>query len=187
MLTISELAPILCCPRCRSPLLNADKFSLSEERRQIHCSDPECRYSKIGFPTAGNQPVLIDFEASIFDEEKLLASNARSLVSRDHSARRLKSRIRRVASGKNKIAEVNCERFIKAIKEQSAQPRVLIIGGGTIGSGADLLYSESSLQIFGIDVYASANTLIVADGHHLPLCDGSIDGVLDTGRSRARA
>lgn len=170
-----DLASILRCPRCRSPLINVDGIGVRGDCRQIFCSDPGCRYAKICFPIVGNQPILIDFEASIIDEDKLLANNARSFIPRDDSGTRLKSRIRRFAFGRNRIAEMYCARFIETIKAHSTEPRGLVIGGGAVGSGAGLLYSKSGLQLVGTDVYASPYTLIVADGHRLPFGDNSFD------------
>jgi SAM-dependent methyltransferase len=172
-----DLASILRCPRCSSPLANVEEADLTGAGQPIYCSDPGCRYAEIGFPIACNQPILIDFENSIINEEKFFANNARSPISRGDSAMGLKSRIRRFIAGRNRIAEIYCTRFIETIKSQSTQPRVLVVGGGEVGSGASLLYSEPSIHLVGTDVYASPYTLMVADGHHLPFCDNSFDGV----------
>jgi SAM-dependent methyltransferase len=63
------------------------------------------------------------------------------------------------------------------MKTQGSRPLVLIIGGGAVGSGANLLYSEPGISLIGTDVYTSPYTSIVADGHHLPFSDSSFDGV----------
>jgi SAM-dependent methyltransferase len=154
-----------------------DKYDLIQPPPRIYCSDGKCRYAEIGFSIIGDQPILIDFEASIFDEKKFLANDARSFIPRDNSKMRLKTRMRRFVTGRNRVAELYCIRFIETMKAQLPKPRVLIIGGGEVGSGANLLYSEPDLQVVGTDVYASPHTMIVSDGHHLPFCDNSFDGV----------
>jgi SAM-dependent methyltransferase len=52
---------------------------------------------------------------------------------------------------------------------------VLVIGGGAIGRGADQLYQRT--RVVGTDIYASENTLLLADGHSLPFSDGVFDAV----------
>jgi SAM-dependent methyltransferase len=63
------------------------------------------------------------------------------------------------------------------VKRNITYPIILVIGGGAIGGGADALYRDQDVQIVGTDVYASDNTQILADGHHLPFKSGVFDGV----------
>jgi len=52
-----------------------------------------------------------------------------------------------------------------------------VFGAITADSRADELYRDSSIELVGIDVYASPHTALVADGHKLPFEDGMFDGV----------
>jgi SAM-dependent methyltransferase len=122
------------------------------------------------------QPVLIDFAASIFDR-KMYDSDNGSVLQRDVTRRSVGSRLHRFTSGRNPIAASNCARFIDLLKQTSERPIVLVIGGGTIGSGAEELYSDGSIDLVGTDVYASPYTVLVADAHKLPFVDGVFDGV----------
>jgi SAM-dependent methyltransferase len=79
--------------------------------------------------------------------------------------------------GSNDVAHACCAKFIKQLKEDNNRPRILVIGGGARGSGADELYDDISIDLVGTDIYASTNTRIVADGHQLPFIDASFDGV----------
>ncbi len=54
---------------------------------------------------------------------------------------------------------------------------VLIIGGGTIGAGSEPLFDIPGATIVSFDVYPSANTTFVADGHQLPIAAASVDVV----------
>lgn len=178
MITAAELRSILRCPRCGSRLVTGKEIDLEEKQEQrLYCTNFGCVYLQRGFPIVVEQPVLIDFETSIIEEAKLLARNARSVVVRDQTRIRLRTRIRRFMFGSNRTAQFYCDRFIEAIKAQSTRPRVLVIGGGEIGNGANRLYSEPNIQLVGIDIYASDHTLIVADAHRLPFEDGNFDGV----------
>jgi SAM-dependent methyltransferase len=144
--------------------------------RQPFCSSPACGYNKAGFPVVNGQPVLIDFATSIFDRA-MYRGDSGSALHRDVSRRSLGSRLHRLGFGKNPVAVTNCRRFLDLLKENSERPLVLVIGGGTIGSGAKELYGDPSIELIGTDVYASPHTVLVADAHQLPFEDGMFDGV----------
>ncbi len=156
------------CPRCSSSLRGIDV--------QPSCSNAACEYSETGFPVVDAQPVLIDFANSIFDR-RMYHGDTGSVMPRDVTRRSVGSRLHRLTSGKNPIATTNCAKFIDLMKRSSEWPVVLVIGGGTIGSGADELYSDDSIELVGTDVYASPHTVLVADAHKLPFEDGVFDGV----------
>jgi SAM-dependent methyltransferase len=59
----------------------------------------------------------------------------------------------------------------------NSAPRLLIVGGGGVGNGAEALYDDDNVNVIGTDVYRSAHTTVIADGHHLPFADESVDGV----------
>ena len=156
------------CPRCAS--------SLQDLGRHPSCSDTSCEYSETGFPLVDTQPVLIDFAASIFDREMYRADHG-SALPRDVTGRSLASRLHQFTLGNNRIAASNCAKFIELLMEGSERPIVLVIGGGTIGLGANELYGNSAIELVGTDVYASPHTALVADAHKLPFEDGVFDGV----------
>jgi SAM-dependent methyltransferase len=155
-------------PRCAS--------SLRDVGLDPTCSDPACEYSETGFPLIDTQPVLIDFATSIFDRE-MYGTDRGSALQRDVTGRSLGSRVHRFILGTNTIAASNCAKFTKLLMEGSERPIVLVIGGGTIGLGANELYRNSSIELVGTDVYASPHTVLVADAHKPPFEDGMFDGV----------
>ena len=122
------------------------------------------------------QPVLIDFAVSIFDRKMYETDNG-SVLQRDVTRRSVGSRLHRFAFGKNPIAASNCTKFVDLLKQEADRPIILVIGGGTIGSGADELYSDGSIELVGTDVFASPHTVLVADAHKLPFEDAVFDGV----------
>ncbi|MBR0750717.1 class I SAM-dependent methyltransferase [Bradyrhizobium jicamae] len=100
-----------------------------------------------------------------------------SVMPRDVSRRSLGSRLHALGFGRNPVAGANCQRFIDLLKQESRKPVVLVIGGATVGSGAEALYADDGIELIGTDVYASAHTTLVADAHSLPFEDGVFDGV----------
>lgn len=122
------------------------------------------------------QPVLIDFASSIFPRE-MYRSNHGSALRRDVSLRSIGSRLHEFTLGSNPIAASNCAKFIELLKQGSERPVVLVIGGGTIGLGAEQLYRDRAIELVGTDVYASPHTILVVDAHKLPFENGVFDGV----------
>lgn len=167
-LPLIDLDEISCCPRCLSSLQ-----ALSSLRPQ--CTNPECTYANEGFLTVAGQPVLIDFERSIFGPAAFTDSRG-SVIPRNYRGTS-RTRLRRLINGYNRVARTKTREFINGLSSIGARPRVLIIGGGTLGSGAEALYQSNAIDLIGIDVYASPYTTLVADGHHLPFRDESFDGV----------
>ena len=147
---------ILQCPKCgQAPL-----------------DPPDCVACRTRFPVVRGQPVLIDFEDSIFSpdeyrEDRLPQPQAGSRVGR---------MLGRLTYGENNVAPATVARFCDLLQGRERR-RVLVVGGGTVGSGAQSLYENRELEVIGTDIYPSEHTRLVCDGHKLPFCDGSFDGV----------
>lgn len=168
-LRAAEIASVLRCPLCRAPL----RFEAS----QVFCSDNKCRHSIAGFPVCNGQPVLIDFNTSIFDRTNY-EKDAGSVLERDTDNSNLRVKFGGfVISGNNPVAGRIAPLFVSYAKRTSAKPTILVVGGGAIGSGAECLYTDPEITLIGTDVYASPNTQVVADAHQLPFDDASFDGV----------
>lgn len=159
---------LLCCPRCHSEL------HLNET--PIRCAGSDCVFSKQGFPRAAGQPVLVDFERSIFERTAYDDSRG-SVFKRDDTGRGFSVRLRRMLTGSNPVTPEKSKEMIRLLERENKAPVVLIIGGGAIGAGADPLYNTQDIQIVGTDVYASMNTDVVADGHFLPFQNEVFDAV----------
>lgn len=85
----------------------------------------------------------------------------------------------RLVADQNKVAEQYVDKLTEdLITETESRPRVLIIGGGAIGNGAEALYQHPDLDLIAFDIYASDNVQFLADAHQLPLKSESVDGVL---------
>jgi SAM-dependent methyltransferase len=163
-----DLKAMLCCPRCQSPL----EF----DRDPIVCRNARCLYAREGFPRAAGQPVLIDFERSIFDRGNY-SDGRGSVMRRDDSGKGAAVRLRRLLTGTNPVTPDKSREMVARLSAQHPTPTLLVIGGGAIGSGTEQLYAAPNIRTIGTDVYASPNTQVVADGHFLPFRDGVFDGV----------
>jgi SAM-dependent methyltransferase len=169
--TASTLAPeieaILRCPRCFQPVLR--------QAQTYYCANPSCAYASESFLTILGQPVLIDFEQSIFSRDSY--ATAQGLVMPREFKATGRSRVRHWIHGTNPITPIKAPEFLKRLASRSARPRLLIIGGGVLGQGTEALYQSEAIERVGIDVYASPFTALVADAHQLPFQDASFDGV----------
>ena len=163
-----DLRALLCCPRCRSALLL--------DRDPIVCANARCPYAREGFPHAAGQPVLVDFERSIFDRGSY-SDGRGSVMQRDDTGKGAALRLRRLLTGTNPVTPEKSREMVARLSAQHPAPTLLVIGGGAIGAGADELYAAPNVRVVGTDVYASSNTEVVADGHFLPFRDGVFDGV----------
>jgi SAM-dependent methyltransferase len=168
MLSFSNIASLAVCPKCRSDIDLSD----------LSCTNSSCTYNAEHFPSAGGQPVLIDFENSIFSRENFAGENAgSSVIERSKFEGRASAALRRIIHGRNQVALAKSLEMLKLAKLSNPHPRILVIGGGAIGSGAEPLYEDPNVTIVGTDVYAAAHTCLLCDGHQLPFRDGAFEGV----------
>jgi len=86
---------------------------------------------------------------------------------------RLKRRVRGDRDNSTATAHITSFLAERPIDQRTA----LIIGGGTIGAGSERLFDIAGATIVSFDVYPSANTTFVADGHQLPIAAESVDVV----------
>ena len=158
-----ELYLRLQCPSCGCRVVAA------------RCENGTC-VNADGFPAAGGQLVLIDFESSIFRREVFI-DGVGSVLPRDNDRQRLRSRIRDLLLGANDAASMHALKMLQALKAREGRPRLLVIGGGALGLGSSKLYEDEGVEIVGTDVYASPYTKYVIDGHRIPFRAETFDGV----------
>ncbi len=167
LLTADALRGLLACPVCRGQVL-------SREGRYF-CSRGDCRHSTSPFIQVSDVPVLVDFERSILREVDVVRHGAGSVIPRHRP--RLVTAARRVLMP-NPVARRNARRLRELLSDMTPAPVVLVVGGGVVGNGLDELYSDTSLGLIALDLYASPLVQVVADGHQIPLADQSVDAVV---------
>ena len=59
-----------------------------------------------------------------------------------------------------------------------SRPRVLVVGGGTLGAGMGPLLDDPAVDTTETDVWRGPRTMLVCDGHDLPFADATFDAVV---------
>ncbi|MER8815553.1 class I SAM-dependent methyltransferase [Mesorhizobium sp. M0965] len=162
---------LLRCPRCKSGIA---VVQAGAPARAFVCQAADCEMSQAGFPALDGIPVLVDFDNSVLCREEVQLTGGSSYKERNAGfLQKIHDFFWRSAGP----TAANADRFIAEAKHLDAHPTILVIGGGTIGSDAEALYRDRDLSLIGTDIYKSDLTLIIADGHQLPLASGAIHGV----------
>ena len=165
------------CPIC--------KISLDCPNRDINeykCVNPECSYSGSIFPVINAVPLFIPFGESecIFNQVDLKGFFNLGSKNRDsnNKIRIFKSILRKIFIGESKKTIQNFRYLSNLLNKDT---NILVIGGGTKGSGMEEFYStclRKSINIESIDVYYSCEITAIADAHYLPYAKNSFDIVL---------
>lgn len=169
LMTINDFLLKLVCPRCKSSLIQTTNF--------YQCTNLDCFYSNsLAFPVVGSYPVLVDFEQSILSKEEILANSGKSVIQRSQMST-VKQKILELFFPKNIVAAKNVTRLQELLKLVSEKPMVLVVGGASLGNGADALYNDSDIQLISFDIYGTPLTQFIADAHQIPVADQSVDAV----------
>ena len=126
------------------------------------------------YPIVGGVPVLIDNDLSVFSVEEVVGGQ---FVEASQSLRR--AFVRKLIPSRS-LSFGTAQRyasFARQIQETTEHGRVLVIGGGKLGSNMSPLF-ESGLEIIESDVYLSPRVDVVCDGHNLPFVDEAFDGIV---------
>lgn len=125
------------------------------------------------FLVCADQPVLIDFTASVCRKEWFASArkNVSVLGKRPNFARMIKG----LMTGSRSASTENIQRF-KTLLPPDAM--VLMVGAGANGARCDALYADPHIRQIAFDIYPSNLTQFVADAHKIPLASASVDGVV---------
>jgi SAM-dependent methyltransferase len=163
-----------CDLRCPCPL----RERLVNSGGVYYCNSDDCTHAveHKGFSSIDGKPILINFSRcdTVCEPENFMLAIGEKP---EDDRRRAYMLFRKIFYGENELTTRNCERFLTEILENNSEPRVLIIGSGTIGQGSGLLYGDSRVSITGIDIYSSTTVDAISDAHYLPFRDGAFDGV----------
>ena len=157
----------LCCPLCKTKL-SANKLFLS-------CLKCGCSWDN----AKGIKSVPSLFP---YDSDLVLANNLDNMGS--FHIEKGKKLVQKLNSFKNKIIGVNSQTvknysyLSSTLKHGSS---ILIIGGGTRGSGSKQFFkscSQKNAKIDFLDVYRTSSVTIIADAHYLPFEGETFDLVI---------
>jgi SAM-dependent methyltransferase len=143
------------------------------------------------YPVVGGVPVLIAEERSLFQLADFTATAGdgpgAAAPPGDGPGAVAPSLARRLARAvaarlPSDSANVGTDRLVARLLElllaASDRPRVLVVGGGTLGAGMAPLLDHPAVEAIETDVWIGPRTQIVCDGHDLPFPDASFDAVV---------
>ena len=135
-----------------------------------------CIKCGIKFPTVKNIPILINEDNSIFCFNDYQEDNAYTFFGSKNKLSALKKMI--PSTGFNYAAKENYALLSKKLLDKSANPLILIIGGGVIGAGMDQLLNNKNIKFIHTDVSLTTHSQVICDAHDLPFKDETFDGVI---------
>jgi len=166
---LSVVADLIVCPACWS--------ALALDKDRIRCTNTTCAYAAAGFPWVGRSPGLIDFARSIVSEQALTASSGRSAVARGGRAWQRLAYTMHHLSGIQPAIDGRAALFLDYVRQKEPhKPTILVIGGANMSPDSPYRAAKDMRFVMS-DIYASAVTDVLADGHFLPFRDASFDGV----------
>jgi SAM-dependent methyltransferase/uncharacterized protein YbaR (Trm112 family) len=170
-LLAGESSRSLVCPRCRTPL---PVPGVADDVSSLECPGEACG---LQFPVVNGRPVLIDELRSLFklEDYQRREMNGDTSINRRGLAMKLAEYVPSIT--RNWRGERNY-RQLAALLETLSQPRVLIIGAGDRGFGADALLAVPGIELVRTDVYIGDEIDAVVDAHDLPFANGSFDAVV---------
>ena len=166
----AEVKKILICPRSGHPLVREDESFMPLD-------DGAEKLSKIRYHSVSGQPVLVDFDSSVLDENEIFMRDGGSVMQRRQGRLRGWIKGRLLHPDANRLAGRTAWEFAQKLKAKVKKPRLLMIGAGVKGIGTDVFYDDPDIQVIGFDIYASPLTHFIADAHLIPIETGSVDGV----------
>jgi len=140
----------------------------------LACADCDALY-----PVVRDVPILIDAKKSLFDVGDCVAE-ATSETHVSTWKETLRDTLERMIrpTGRNLAAPSMIAHLASALRGESPAPRVLVIGGATLGVGMGALTSDPAFQLAESDIAIGPRTNVVLDAGDIPFEDGTFDAVV---------
>lgn len=161
-----DLFPILRCPVTGQKLFKKE----NEYEFKYYTKNREYMYD-----ICNGIPLLIDDKSSIVSLQDL--KSFKPLVSRK-IYKGFFSFAKKLTSPSKTRTKENVNLLISELSNIKEIPKVLIIGGGTVGQGMDYFYTSSNIDLVSFDIYNSPNINFIADAHQIPLPKNYFDAVI---------
>ncbi len=156
----------LICPVCQSELL--------QTKNLFKCSNRKCSKD---FPVIKNIPILINEKNSIFSIKDYINHSNRVGDNRKGIFKKIISSLIPSLSN-NLAASNNYKKFLELVTSNTDDVKILVIGGGYLGNGMDLLTKNQTIELVEGDVTHGPRTNLIFDGHDIPFRNNSFDGVI---------
>ena len=160
----TDVLELLQCPKSGRKLRAINNKLIVEDHEDV-----------IEYEIVKGYPVLIDFDNSVLMKEDTLSLS--SVIER-HSYTGVAGIAKRLINLPRKATEENINHIIRLIPKENNNPRILIVGGGTVGQGTEFFYENPRIELVSFDIYASPFVQFIADAHQIPLPDESFDAVI---------
>jgi SAM-dependent methyltransferase len=160
--TLSHISAYLRCPICKSPLQTVGE--------QWHCTK-----AQHVFPLVDDIPVLLNEENSVFRVVEFTNKQDTFFPSQSGAKKALQSVLPSLSN--NILARRNYARLAQMVRA-IPHATVLVVGGGIIGNGMEVLFDIPNIQIVETDVAFGPRTQLVCDAHDLPFTDETFDVVI---------
>lgn len=170
--TLSALYGRLCCPRCRSALAGTG--------HSLRCGSSGCELSAVDFPVVDGSPALIDYADSLARPPLSEPAAGPAPASDTTPGRPGRGWLARRQRPVNTVAQRNIERLLAEVRlgRPQGRPRVLVVGGASVGNGVEELYAAPDVDLACFDLAYSRHCQLLADAHRIPFVDGSFDAVV---------
>jgi SAM-dependent methyltransferase len=153
------------CPVCK-------KGEIINNQGEFICKNDECNDS---FLTILGKPVLVNFNNSVIQKEEILKKQGQSIIHRNEN--KFITFLKKIIFGNGYITKKNIAKISEDINIK-IDSKILVIGGGTIGSGLNGFYKDFINNIDSFDIYYSPNVDFIADAHDIPLMSDYYDLVI---------
>ena len=161
----------LICPYCCSKILKNNGGFL--------CQNNKCDKA---FPIVNGIPVVLNEEESIFSVSDFERGKDTFFQSKELKNTTLKTRARLLIKkmvpklSNNLSSKKNFTSVVRLLSEID-QPKTLILGGGVITSGTQMLFNENNI-IIESDVSLAPRTQIIIDSHNIPYEPDTFDCII---------
>ncbi len=164
LLERQEVLEILRCPKTGNRLQKVNNKLITESDTQ-----------HIEYDTISGCPILIDFDKGVLtkDNFSLFPSFAE-----ENTYRGVLNSVRKLVNPVQDASVENMKQLVKLLFSMQENPRILIVGGGTVGDVMDDFYKDPRISIIAFDIYPTPYVQFIADGHNIPLPDNSFDAVI---------